>query len=158
MVSDGDEAPTFVAPLADGGIAEFDLAERLSEAPLVLAFFPGAFSGVCTGEMRTFQERLTELHAAGATLYGVSTDSPWSLNAFREDQGLTFDFVSDFDKEIIDAYGVRDDFEDIGLYGLSKRAVFVLDGDGRVTYAWVTDDASEEPDYDEVVAAARSTA
>lgn len=157
MVSEGDAAPTFVAPLADGGIARFDLSERLEEGPLVLAFFPGAFSGTCTNEMATFQDRLAELHDAGATLYGVSVDAPWALNAFREEQGLEFGIVSDFEKELIDLYDVRDDFADIGLYGLAKRAVFVVDGDGTVSYAWVTDDAGQEPDYDEVIAAAETT-
>ena len=156
MVTEGDPAPAFTAPLADGGVSEFDLEDRLGEAPLVLAFFPGAFSGVCTGEMRSFQRRLAELHDAGADLYGVSVDSPWALNTFREENDLTFDMVSDFDRRVTDSYGVRDDFPDIGLYGLAKRAVFVVDGEGTVRYAWVTDDASREPDYDAVVAAAES--
>jgi len=153
MVTEGDPAPTFTAPLANGEMSQFDLEARLGEAPLVLAFFPGAFSGVCTGEMRTFQRRLSELHDAGASLYGVSVDSPWALNAFREENDLSFDLISDFDRRVIDAYDVRDDFVDVGLYGLAKRAVFVVDGGGTVRYAWVTDDASLEPDYDAVVAA-----
>jgi len=55
---------------------------------------------------------------------------------------------------VADAYGVRDDFPDPGLYGLSKRAVFVVDGERTVTYAWATDNASREPAYDEMIAAA----
>ncbi len=155
-VSAGDRAPTFTAPLANGEISTFDLEDRLAEAPLVLAFFPAAFSGTCTGEMRTFQSRLADLHAAGASLYGVSVDSPWALNEFREREGLEYGLVSDFEKEVIDRYGVRDDFGDIGVYGLSKRAVFVLERDGTVSFAWVTDDAGLEPDYDAVVEAART--
>jgi peroxiredoxin len=159
MVETGDTAPAFTAPLANGSLGEsFTLSERLGEAPLVLAFFPGAFSSVCTGEMNTFQERLAAFEDAGATVYGVSVDSPFALNAFREDEGLGFDFVSDANGEVIEAYDVAMDFEQLGIEDIAKRAVFVVDGDGEVTYAWVSDDPGVEPDYEAVEEAAASAA
>lgn len=158
MVTDGDTAPKFTLPLADGDITEFTLSERLeSEAPIVLAFFPGAFTRVCTTELCTFQDRLGAFDAVGGTVYGVSIDSPFALNEFREREGLTFGLLSDTNKTVIDEYGVRMDFDDIGLYGVAKRAVFVIDSDRTVTYAWQHDDPSVEPDYDAVETAVRET-
>jgi peroxiredoxin len=153
MVTVGDEAPDFTAPLANGDVESFTLSERLGEAPLVLAFFPAAFTGTCTNEMKSFQERLGEFEAAGATVYGVSVDSPFALNEFREQNDLTFDLVSDANREVVEAYDVTMDFEAVGIRDLAKRAVFVVDAEGTVTYAWVSDDAGVEPEYDEVLAA-----
>ncbi|MDS0474155.1 redoxin domain-containing protein [Natrinema sp. 1APR25-10V2] len=154
MVTTGDAAPDFTAPLANGDIEEFTLSERLSdEAPIVLAFFPGAFTSVCTTEMCAFQDRLADFNDLDATVYGISRDSPFTLNEFREQNGLEFGLISDYNKEVTDDYGIAMDFADLGVYGVAKRAVFVVDGDGEITYAWVSDDPGVEPDYDEVEAA-----
>lgn len=153
MVATGDEAPAFSAPLATGDVETFDLAERLDEAPLVLAFFPGAFTEVCSHEMNALDDRLGEIADADASLYGVSVDTPFALNRFRDELGLGFDLISDSNREIVDAWDLSMDFAAIGVENLAKRAVFVLDGDGVVTYAWVSDDPGREPDYDELLAA-----
>lgn len=157
MVSEGDEAPDFTAPMRtpNGDIAEFTLSSALEDGPTVLAFFPGAFTSVCTGEMKTFRDRLDTLTDAGATLYGLSIDSPFSLGEFAEQNELNFPLIGDTNKEVIDAYDVVMDFEDLGISGVAKRSVFVIDEDGVVTYAWVSDDPGVEPDYDEVEAAAK---
>jgi peroxiredoxin len=154
MVSIGDTAPAFTAPLATGDIEEFALEDHLDEAPLVLAFFPGAFTGVCSHEMSTFQDRLGEFQEAGASVYGLSVDSPFALNEFRDKLDLRFDLVSDADKKVVEAYDLTMDFEALGVHDVAKRAVFVVDGDGTVTYTWVSDDPGVEPDYDEVLEAA----
>jgi peroxiredoxin len=156
MVSSGDDAPDFTAPMRtpDGNITEFTLSEAREDGPVVLAFFPGAFTSVCTGEMRTFRDRLDALTDAGAQLYGVSIDSPFSLGEFADQNELTFPLVSDTNKEIIEDYDIVMDFEDLGITGVAKRSVFVVDEDGTVTYAWVSDDPGVEPDYDEVESAA----
>ncbi|MFC4449566.1 redoxin domain-containing protein [Halorussus aquaticus] len=151
MVEVGDDAPDFTAPLANGDVTEFTFSDHFDEAPVVLAFFPGAFTGVCTTEMATFEQRLDEFEDEGATVYGVSVDAPFSLNEFRDQEDLSFGLVSDSNKEIIDAYDVEMDFADMGYYGVAKRSVFVVDGDGTVVYKWVSDDPGVEPDYDEVL-------
>lgn len=159
MVRTGDTAPDFTAPLATGDVESITLSDRLeAEAPIVLAFFPGAFTSVCTDEMCTFQDRLSAFEGFDATVYGVSVDSPFVQNAFREQNDLAFDLVSDFDRGIIDDYDVRMDFEDLGVYGVAKRSVFVIDEDGEITYSWVSDDPGVEPDYDEVEDAVANTA
>ena len=156
MVSEGDEAPDFTAPLANGDVDEFTLSEALDDGPVVLAFFPGAFTGVCSHEMNEFQDRLGEFEDLGVTVYGVSVDSPFAQNAFRDELGLEFDLVSDSGKEVIDTYGISMDFAELGVPGVAKRSVFVVDSDGTVSYAWVSDDPGVEPDYDEVEAAAEA--
>ncbi|GAA0660156.1 redoxin domain-containing protein [Natronoarchaeum mannanilyticum] len=154
MVDTGDTAPDFTAPLANGDVDSITLSEELGDGPIVLAFFPGAFTSVCTTEMCSFQDQLSEFEDVGATVYGVSRDTPFTLNEFRDQNDLSFGLISDLNKEIIDAYGVEMDFDDLGVYGVAKRSVFVVDADGEVTYAWVSDDPGVEPDYDEVREAA----
>ncbi len=159
MVSEGESAPQFTAPLANGSVDEFDLGEAIDEdAPVVLAFFPGAFTGVCTHEMNEFQNRLDDFASAGATVYGLSVDLPYALNEFREQEGLSFGLISDSSRDIVDQFDISMDFAASEVYDLAKRSVFVIDGEGTIRYAWVSDDASLEPDYDEVLAAAEAAA
>ena len=158
MVAEGDSAPDFTAKLAGDEPDEFTLSERLGEAPLVLAFFPGAFTPPCTSEMVAFQDDLDALRDTGATLYGISADSPFSQAVFQDEHGLEFDLVSDMDRDVIDAYDVNLDIDDLGLQGVAERAIFVVDGDGEITYSWVADDPTNEPDYDAVHEAAEAAA
>jgi peroxiredoxin len=120
--------------------------------PLVLAFFPAAFSSVCTKELCTFRDSLTRLNQAKAQVYGISVDTFFTLKAFREDQKLTFPLLSDFNKEAIRDYGVFNE-DMIGLKGIAKRAVFVIDKDGVVRHREVLEDARKEPDYAKVLSA-----
>jgi peroxiredoxin len=156
MVAAGDTAPDFTAPLAhgDGNVGTFTLSDHLNDAPLVLAFFPGAFTSTCSHEMNTFQARLSAFEDAGATIYGISVDSPFAQNAFRERLDLEYSLLSDANREIIETYGVSMDWEKYGLNDVAKRAVFVVDGDGKITYAWVVDGTKTEPNYDEIIEAA----
>lgn len=160
MVEQGDEAPDFTAPMRtpEGDITDFTLSEKIEDGPIVLAFFPGAFTSVCTTEMKTFSDRLDELTDAGASIYGVSIDSPFSLGEFAEQNGIDFPLIADTNKEVIDAYDVVMDFEDLGITGVAKRSVFVVDEDGTIAYAWVSDDPGVEPDYEEVEEAAAAAA
>jgi peroxiredoxin len=154
MISVGDDAPEFTAPLANGSVGSFTLFERLAEAPLVFAFFPAAFTPTCTTEMCTFRDRLSEFEAIDATVYGVSIDTPFTLNEFREQNDLNFGLLSDSNREVVDAYGVAMDFERFGVDDVAKRAVVVVNVDGTVTYTWASDDPGAEPDYDAVARAA----
>lgn len=158
MVTTGDTAPDFSAPVSNGDVDSVSLADALRNGPVILAFFPGAFTSVCANEMNALQDRLSTFEELGASLYGISVDSPFAQNAFRDEHGLEFDLVSDFSKEIIDDYDVRMDFADLGVYGVAKRAVFVLDADGEVVYEWVSDDPGVEPEYDELEAAVEDAA
>ena len=151
----GTDAPAFTAPVADeDGITPRDLDAYLDDTPTVLAFFPAAFSSTCTTEMCTFRDRMAKFEDVGATVYGISIDTPFTLNEFREQNDLSFGLLSDTNRELIDSYDVRMDFADLGVHGVAKRSVFVVNGDGEITYAWVSDDPGVEPDYEEVREAA----
>ena len=158
MVSEGDSAPDFTVTLAGDDPEEFTLSEHFDEAPIVLAFFPGAYTPPCTNEMVAFQEEYDGFAGVGGTLYGVSADSALSQSAFAEKYGFEFDLLSDMKREAISAYDLEIDIGSLGLYGVSQRAVFVIDADGEVTYAWVADDPTNEPDYDEVQEAVEAAA
>jgi peroxiredoxin len=123
--------------------------------PVVLAFFPAAFSSVCTKELCTFRDSLAQLNSAQAQVYGISVDTFFTLKAFQDDQKLTFPLLSDFNKQAIREYGVFNE-DMIGLKGIAKRAVFVIDKDGVVRHAEVLEDARNEPDYGKVLSTVSS--
>jgi len=127
----------------------------LKGRPVVLAFFPAAFSSVCTKELCTFRDGLARLNEAQAQVYGISVDTFFALKAFQEAQKLAFPLLSDFNKETIRSYGVFNE-DMIGLKGIAKRSVFVIDKEGVVRYSEVLDDARNEPDYDKVMATVAS--
>ena len=118
--------------------------------PVVLAFFPAAFSSVCSKELCTFRDRMARLNQANAQVFGISVDTFFTLKAFQADQKLTFPLLSDFNKQVLRDYGVFNE-DMIGLKGIAKRAVFVLDKDGVVRYREVLEDARNEPDYKAVL-------
>jgi peroxiredoxin len=151
MPTEGDTAPTFTATYGTSDHEPFDLDDVLGDGPVVLAFFPGAFTPPCRNEMVALQNHLDDFEAAGATLLGVSADSPFSQGAFREEHGLEFDLVSDMAREAIGAYDLEIDIGDLGLHGIANRAVYVLDDEGTVTFAWEADDPTNEPDYEAVL-------
>lgn len=150
----GDKAPDFT--LVDTALKPRSLKEFLGKTT-VLVFYPAAFTGVCTKEMCAFRDNLSQLSSIGAQVVGISADTPFSNKAFVEQNSLTFPILSDYNREAIKAFGIA--FPDLaGLKGLTvaKRSVFVLDKQGVVKYAWVSEDPKKEPDYAEVTKAARS--
>jgi peroxiredoxin len=148
----GTEAPDFTLMNQD---REPVALSAQKGRPVVLAFFPAAFSSVCTKELCTFRDSLAQLNSAKAQVYGISVDTFFTLKAFQEDQKLTFPLLSDFNKEAIREYGVFNE-DMIGLKGIAKRAVFVLDKDGVVRYREVLEDARNEPDYAKVLSTVAS--
>ena len=142
----GSKAPDFTLTNQD---REPVTLSALRGRPVVLAFFPAAFSSVCTKELCTFQDRMTRLNRANAHVFGISVDTFFTLKAFQADQKLAFPLLSDFNKQVIRDYGVFND-DMIGLKGIAKRAVFVLDRDGVVRHREVLEDARNEPDYEKV--------
>jgi peroxiredoxin len=118
--------------------------------PVVLAFFPAAFSSVCEKELCTFRDSMAQLNRTNAQVFGISVDTFFALKAFQDQQHLTFPLLSDFNKQVIRDYGVFNE-DMIGLKGIAKRAVFVLDKDGTVRYSEVLEDARNEPSYQKIL-------
>jgi peroxiredoxin len=142
----GLKAPDFT--LTDEDRHPVKLSEQKGR-PVVLAFFPAAFSSVCTKELCRFRDSLARLNQAKAQVYGISVDTFFTLKAFHDQQGYNFPLLSDFNKQTIRDYGVFNE-DMIGLKGIAKRAVFVIDKDGIVRHREVLEDARNEPDYDAV--------
>ena len=122
---------------------------QLRGKPVVLAFFPAAFSSVCEKELCTLRDSMGQLSKSNAQVLGISTDTFFALKAFQDQQKLNFPLLSDFNKQVIRDYGVFNE-DMIGLKGIAKRAVFVLDKDGIVRHKEVLEDARNEPDYQKV--------
>ena len=142
----GSIAPDFTLPNQD---REPVTLSKQRGRPVVLAFFPAAFSSVCQKELCTFRDALSKLNKVNAQVYGISVDTFFALKAFADQQHLTFPLLSDFNKQVIRDYGVFNE-DMIGLKGIAKRAVFVLDKNGVVRHREVLDDARNEPDYEKV--------
>jgi peroxiredoxin len=149
----GAKAPDFTLPNQDR--QPVTLSEQLQRGPVVLAFVPAAFSSVCTKELCTFRDSIAQLDSLNATVLGISVDTFFTLKAWAEKEGLTFPLLSDFNKTVLPQYGVFNE-DMIGLKGIAKRAVFVIDRQGVVRYREVLDDARNEPDYAKVKAALAS--
>lgn len=150
-VREGDRAPGFALPASPGETV--DVGELIGRQPVVLLFFPLAFSPVCTKEMCAVRDAWDRWRELDARVFGISVDSPFVTGKFRTDEDLPFPILSDFNKEVSRAYGVL--HEDLlGLKGVSKRSAFVVGRDGTVSFAWVADDPRVEPDYEAVRTAA----
>ena len=154
MVKIGDTAPAFT--LKNTGKSDVTLADYIGQT-VVLAFYPGAFTGVCDKEMCAFQDNLAKLNDSNTTVFGISVDSPWANAEFARKYNLEFDLLSDLDREVVNSY----DAAFVGLGGIdgyvcANRVVIVIDKAGIVQHRWVAENPGAEPDYDAVVAFAAS--
>jgi len=150
MVEVGQKAPDFTM-LSDEG-KPVTLSKALGRGPVVLSFYVWDFTNVCQGQLCALRDSLGILQQMGATLFGISTDSHHSHRVFKQQNGINYPLLSDWNKTVTKAYGAQyDKFGDFGLQGVSKRAVFVLDRDGIVRYRWVTEDPKVPPDHQRVL-------
>ena len=144
----GQKAPDFT--LFDSAKQPTKLSDSKGKN-VVLAFYPGAFTGVCTTEMCTFRDRFDSLNSMNAQVLGVSVDGIFAQKAFSDANNLNFPLLSDFNRETVEAYGVAlPNFAGMEGYTASERAVFVIDKNGVIRFKWVVENPGVEPDYDEV--------
>ncbi len=143
----GQKVPALKLPSSTGD--EVSLDQYVGEKPVVLLFFPLAFSPVCTNELKIMREEHDAYASKGAQVLAASVDSPFTLKAWADQLELPYPLLSDFNKEAARTFGVL--HEDLmGLKGVAKRSVFVIDRDGTVQYRWVSDDPGNLPDFDEI--------
>jgi len=117
----------------------------------VLAFFPGAFTSVCTKEMCAFRDSMQTLNSLKAQVVGISVNDPWTNRAFAEANKLQFPILCDYTREVVRKFNVfHNDFDGLKGYTVAKRSVFVLDAKGVLRYRWVSEDPGKQPNYDEV--------
>jgi glutaredoxin-dependent peroxiredoxin len=143
----GDSAPDFTLKSQQGG--EVQLSSLKGHNVLIL-FFPFAFSGVCTKELCQTRDDLATYNSLNAKVIGISVDSHYTLAKFAEANNLEFPLLSDFNKEVMTAYGsIYDNF--IGYYhGVAKRSAFVVDKEGAVRYAEVLESAGDVPNFEAI--------
>ncbi len=147
-IQKGDAAPAVRLPERFGE----EVQAPIGQGKVVLLFFPLAFSPVCTDEMCHMRDSWSEWEGLDATVLGISVDSPFVTDRFRADENIPFPLLSDFNKDVCTNYGVL--HEDLkGLKGVAKRSAFVINADGKVAYAWVTEDPRVQVPFDEVKAA-----
>ena len=150
----GESAPNFT--LKNTSKEDVSLADYAGKT-VILAFYPGAFTGVCDAEMCSFQDNLSKLNESNSDVIGISVDSPWANAEFASKYNLKFELLSDIDREVVEAY----DAKFVGLGGIegyvsANRVVVVIDKEGIVRHRWVAENPGVEPDYDEIVSFAKS--
>jgi len=128
----GEPAPTFTLPgmIVRDGVRtddEYDLSSEIGRT-IVLAFYPGDATAVCTAQLCSYQEELDEFGDLGAVVWGISPQALDSHETFARDSSLTFPLLSDTAGTVIRDYGVR--APGLGL----RRSVFVIGPDGIVRW------------------------
>jgi peroxiredoxin len=131
----GQQAPSFT--LYDTDKNKVSLEDQKGKN-VILMFFPLAFTSVCTSQLCTVRDDISNYNNTDATVFGISVDSLYTLKKYKEQQNLNFRLLSDFNKEASAAFGVLYDvFPTFEMKGVSKRAAFVIDKEGIVKYAEV---------------------
>jgi glutaredoxin-dependent peroxiredoxin len=144
----GQKAPAFT--LVDTDKKEVSLANQEGKNT-VLLFFPLAFTSVCTAELCGVRDNYKVYEGLNADVFGISVDSPFTLEKFRSEQNLNFKLLSDFNKTASMAYNsIYNDFV-FGMKGVSKRSAFVIDKKGIVQYEEVLENAGEQPNFSKIM-------
>jgi len=122
----GDRAPAFTL-LGTGG-KSYSLSDYLG-IKVVLAFYPGDNTAVCTKQLCSYNDQIDDFTGVGAQVLGISAQGVESHDKFSRKHGFNFPLLADVDKTVSHLYGV------VGPLGLARRSVFVVDGSGIVRYA-----------------------
>ena len=141
----GDRAPDFTLPKSKD--AKVSLKDLTASGKVVIAFYPGDFTAVCTNELCTFRDGLSEFEKLSAKVVAISGDSYFTHDAFSKANHFNFDLLSDYSHEVAKLYGVSYS-EFLGLHGVAKRSVFIVDRNGVIRYKWVTENAGVLPDME----------
>jgi peroxiredoxin len=140
----GDIAPSFKLITSDK--KEVSLSD-FNGKNLIVHFFPASFTGVCTTQLCTVRDAIATYHNSTCDVVAISVDLPFTLDKFKELQNLNFTLLSDFNTEASTAYDAIYENWILGLKGVSKRAAFVIDGNGVIQYAEVLESAGDLPNF-----------
>jgi peroxiredoxin len=150
MLAPGSSIPS--AQVILPSLETIDLAQYALGQPTVWLFFPAAFTRVCTTELCTFRDSLSDYDRLGARVVGLSIDTPYSLQIFAQQLGVSYPLLSDFNREAIRAFDVVLP-ELRGLREVARRAAFVSDAQGIIHYVWAGEVPATEPPYQEIAQA-----
>ena len=143
----GQPAPDFTLKNTD--MEDVQLSSFQGQKNVVLLFVPLAFTGVCTNELCSVRDNLNNYANLNAEVLGISVDSPFSQKAWKEQENLNFALLSDFNRDVVQAYGTQ--YEALGNFkGVAKRSAFVVDKQGQVQYAEVLESAGDLPNFDKI--------
>ena len=117
---------------------------------VVLLFFPVAFTSVCTAELCSVRDNMKMYEDLNAKVFGISVDTVYTLEKYKAEQNLNFPLLSDFNKDVSKAYDCLYETFAFGMQGVSKRAAFVIDEEGKLMYAEVLENAGEQPNFEAV--------
>jgi peroxiredoxin len=141
----GQVAPDF--SLFDSEKNKVTLSE-LKGKNVVILFFPLAFTGVCTTELCSVRDNIASYNDTNAQVLGISVDSLFVLDKFKQEQNLNFSLLSDFNKDAAKAFEVLyDTFPAFEMQGVSKRAAFVINKEGIIKYTEVCASPGDLPDF-----------
>lgn len=143
----GQTAPNFT--LHDSDKNKVTLS-KLRGQNVLLLFFPQAFTGVCTKELCGVRDNIAMYNNANARVLGISVDSVFTLNKFKEEQQYNFPLLSDFNKEVSALYNSIYHDWILDMKGVSKRSAFVIDKEGTIQYAEVLENAGEVPNFEKI--------
>ncbi|MFB6084433.1 MAG: redoxin domain-containing protein [Halorientalis sp.] len=147
MLSEGTVAPTFTLPgVVDDAPRDVSLDDHVGDGIVVLAFYPADFNPSCDDDSCDLTELDLFTMQRDVEVFAVSTDSVFSHRAYAEEYSLSIPLLSDTHGEAVEAYDVALDSDQL----LAQRAVFVIDQEGVIQYAWATNDLEERPDIDAV--------
>ena len=124
---------------------------------VVLAFYPGAFTGVCDTEMCSLRDSMNSFNDLNATVLGISVDSPWANAEFAKKYEINFNLLSDYNRDVSKAYNMI--FNGLGGlegYECSNRGIIIIDGQGLIQYRWVAENPGVEPNYSEIIEKVKS--
>ena len=153
----GTKAPDFTLPTKMGeGPKQIKLSDNFGKKNTLLLFFPMAFTGTCTTEMCGVSMDLSAYGSLNATVYGISGDNPFAQEAWAQKEKITVPLLSDYEHKVAKTYGVAyDSFlpqMNLGMGGVPKRAVFIIDRNGVIQYAESNDDARALPNFEKIKA------
>jgi peroxiredoxin len=144
----GDPAPQFA--LSDGDGIGWSLSNYMGRT-VVLLFYPGDNTPVCTAQLCSVRDHWSEYQETGAEVVGISTDTVESHKGFAEKNSLPLRLLSDADRKVSEMYDMRS-----WLPGRSARGVVVIDGSGRVAYHKVQAVSLFKPSDDDVLEAIKN--
>ena len=124
---------------------------------VVLAFYPGAFTGVCDTEMCSLRDSMNSFNDLNATVLGISVDSPWANAEFAKKYEINFNLLSDYNRDVSKAYDMI--FNGLGGlegYECSNRGVHHYRWEGLIQYRWVAENPGVEPNYSEIIEKVKS--
>ncbi len=152
----GTIAPKFtLKSKTESGLTDVSLSDYLGKKQVLLLFVPFAFTGVCTDELCSLSGGLDVYSGFDAEVIAISVDSPFAQEAWAKQNKITIPLLSDFNKEVSTAYGVLYG-EILGFKGVSKRSAFVIGKDGKIKYAFSSEDPHILPPFEEVKAALKA--